>query len=284
MRRLALLVGLLAALIPLACGGGDKSSAPPATTAAAERASSSPVALAAAATREEGSARFSMTVEISGGPTAGTITGEGAFAGRRGNVTLDLSDVGAGGAFVDGKMEAIFDGLVLYMKFPSEIAQALPGGKAWIRLDLAALGKEQGLDFEQLAQATQGDPSQSLDYLLAAGDDFERVGAEDVRGVETPRYRGTIDLEKVVEQAPAGTREAYRRLVGLSGTSTIPAEAWIDGEGRVRRMRYEQPLPGQKDALTTTTVELYDFGAEVDAEPPPAEEILDLQDLIGGTN
>lgn len=282
MRPLAVLAAL-AALVPLACSGGGDGGGSGAGPAPATTTASAPVALAATRTREAGSARFSMTSRIEGGPAAGTITGEGAFAGRRGRMTLDLSDLGAGGAFLEGRMEVVFDGLVFYLRFPPAVAAALPGNKPWLRVDLAALGSQEGFDFEQLLQVNQGDPSQTLEYLRAASDDFREVGAETVRGVETTHYRGTVDLEKVAALAPEGARETYRRAIEAAGTSTLPMDVWIDADGLLRRMRYEQPIPGQEGASATTTIELYDFGTEVDAEPPPAGAVLDIQDLIGGT-
>jgi hypothetical protein len=282
MRLLAAFAAALAALVPLACSGGDDGGndagpAPATTTAPA------PVVLAAAKTREAGSARFALTTRIEGGPAAGTITGEGTFAGRRGRMTLDLSDLGAGGAFLQGRLEVVFDGLVFYLRFPPAVAAVLPGNKPWLRVDLAQLGRQEGFDFEQLLQVNQGDPSQTLEYLRGASDDFREVGAETVRGVATTHYRGTVDLEKVAAQAPAGAAETYRRAIEASGRSTLPMDVWIDGEGLLRRMRFEQPIPGEEGASATTTIELYDFGTEVDAEPPPAGDVLDIQDLIGGT-
>lgn len=277
MRRLLLLLALLA-LVPLACGGEDVQKA------ADEVSPEAPIAQAAAKTRDAGSARFSVRATIEGGPAAGTMTGEGVFAGRKGTMAMDLSGLGGGGAFTDGKMEVVFDGLVFYLKFPPAITQTLPGGKPWIKMDLAALGKQQGIDFEQLMQLNQGDPSQSLDYLGAASDDFRTVGTERVRGAETTHYEGTVDLEKLTAQAPERARESYRRIVELSGTSEMPMDAWLDGDGLVRRLQYEQPLPGQKGASALTTIELYDFGVEVDVQPPPADDVLDIQDLIGGAS
>jgi hypothetical protein len=206
------------------------------------------------------------------------MTGEGAFAGRQGRMTMDLSGL-AGGA-VGGRVEMIFDELLFYMKFPEEIAQGIPGGKEWIRFDLTKLGKQEGFDLQQMMQLSGTDPSQSLGLLSAAGADFREVGEEDVRGVSTTHYEGTVDLEQVAEQVPEEARESYRRLMELSGESEVPVEVWIDEEGLARRIRYQQTLA---DGTTMDlTQEYYDFGTEVDVEPPPDSEVLDLSDLMSG--
>ena len=75
-------------------------------------------------------------------------------------------------------------------------------------------------------------------------------------------------------------------MLELTGEPTIPFEVWIDGDGLTRRMKYEQPLPADQGGEETTmalTMEMYDFGAEVDVEPLPDDEVIDLQELgLGG--
>jgi LppX_LprAFG lipoprotein len=268
---------LLLAMIALAaCGGGSSQQA--ATETASVPDAQQAVLEAGVNTQAAESARISFTGTMSGAAASGTIEGEGAFAGRQGRMTIDIDLDGAGGAF-SGRMEAIFDGLVFYLKFPPQISSQLPGGKAWVKFDLEALGSQQGIDFEQLMQLSGTDPSRSLALLRAASPDFAAVGDEEVRGVETTHYRGTVDLEKFAEEAPADARESYRRILELTGQKTVPLEVWIDGEGLTRRMRYEQKMPD--GSSMTLTQELYDFGVEVDVEAPPASDVLDLGELIG---
>ena len=275
----ALLIAAALAAIGLAGCGGSENLAEGLSPQAA-------VAEAATKTAEAGSARVSFTGTMEGVPGGPfTFTGEGEFSDRQGRMTFDMSDLGAaaGGAF-GGEMEMVMDGLLIYMKFPPDIASQLPGGKQWLRIDLAAAGDELGIDFEELMQFQQTDPTQTLQYLRGASEDFEEVGSEEVRGVETTHYRGTVDLRKALEQIPAESREGFERVLELVGETRMPFEVWIDDDGLARRMKYEQPLPagqGSQDASMGLTMEMYDFGTEVDVEPPPANEVVDLQELIG---
>jgi LppX_LprAFG lipoprotein len=282
MQRAAVALAILLLLVAAACGGGGSSAQAPTGTEPSSTAPSSSaqqaVLEAGAKTQAEQSARISFSGTMSGGPATGTMTGEGAFSGRQGHMTMDLSDLAGGG--VAGNVEMIFDGLLFYMKFPEAIAQGMPGGKEWVKFDLAKLGEQEGFDLQQMMQLSGTDPSQSLDLLRAAGTDFQEVGEEDVRGVATTHYEGTVDLEKVAEQVPEEARESYRRLMQLSGQSEIPVEVWIDEEGLTRRIRYEQKLA---DGTTMDlTQEYFDFGTEVDVEPPPESEVLDITDLMSG--
>jgi hypothetical protein len=264
---LALLV-LVLAVLPLACGG-------------AELSPEAAVAEAATRTEDEGSARVSFTGTLTGIPGGSfTVQGEGEFARGRGRMTFDLAGI-AGGS---GSLEMIFDQLVIYMRFPAEIQAQLPGGKSWVRMDLETLAEEQGIDLGALMQFSQSDPTQSLQYLRGASDDFEEVGSEPVRGVDTTHYRGTIDLRKAAEGLPEEARESVDRVIELTGERELPVDVWIDDDGLARRITYEQPLPapGAEDASMELTMEFFDFGLDVDVEPPPAEDVIDIQELAQG--
>lgn len=272
-----LIAASLAAIGLVGCGGSEDLAEGLSPQAA--------VAEAATKTADAGSSRVSFTGTMSGIPGGPfTIAGEGEFDGQRGRMTFDMSDLAAAtGGELSGEMEMIMDGFLLYMRFPPELASQLPGGKEWIRFDLKAAGKELGVDFEDLLQFQQADPTQSLLYLRGASEDFEAVGSEEVRGVETTHYRGTIDLRKAIEQVPDDQRESFERAFELLEVEKMPFEVWIDDEGLARRMKYEQPLPPDsgEQAKMGLTMEMYDFGVEVDVEPPPDNEVIDLQELMG---
>jgi hypothetical protein len=278
-RSLAFLAAALTLLGVSACGGGTSA---PATPQAA-------VVQAADRTSDAGSSRASFEITMTGlAPEPLTMTGEGIFdsQARKGRLTMDLSALGAGSGQDLGEAEMIFDDFVVYMKFPF-LSEQQGGLKEWLRFDIRELGKEQGFDLGQLSQLNQNDPSQELQYLRAASEDVEELGKEEVRGVETTHYRMTIDLRKVVDQAPEEQREQLRaqidQIVEQSGIQMVPTEVWIDDEGLARRMQltYEgmRLAPGQEGDMTMT-MELFDFGVEVDVQPPPANNVTDLQDLL----
>ena len=275
----ALLVLLLALLVgATACGGAGKSVSS-ATTAAAREGSAQQAVLAAASKAGAlKSGRVSFTAKLTGGVTGGTFTGEGVFADKRARMSMDMSGL-AGGGLGGGQMEMVFENLVLYMKFPPALARELPAGKTWIKFDLAELGKAQGIDFAALFdQASGSDPTKTLQFLRAAQDDFRRVGTEEVRGVETTHYSGTVDLAVLAEKSPPAVRESYRRAIELSGQSRVPVEVWLDDQGRTRRMRYEQKMAG--GSTMELTQEYFDFGTDVEVTPPPAREVIDVTQLI----
>ena len=275
---LVLVVGVAAA----ACGGGSTSGSatPTASGTIPSGSAQSLVAAAGAKTTDAGSARMSFKASFTGS-TSGSLSGEGVFAKRRGHLTLDMSDFSAGAVVPDGKAEFIFDQLVYYMKLPGSNALPLPPGKEWFKIDLQQVSQKQGLDLGQLTQLSQSDPSQALDFLRGASDDFEKVGTEDVRGVSTTHYRGTIDLTKVADGASPDMAEEYRKLAQLAPSTKVPMDVWLGDDGLVRRIRFEQAL-GDNSTMTMDE-ELYDFGTEVDVTPPPDDQVVDLTALLGLT-
>ena len=212
------------------------------------------------------------------GDTTGSRTGEGVFGQRQGHLTMDLSNLGGTGAAL-GQAEIVFDNLVYYLKLPEASGVPLPPGKTWLELDLAKLGETQGLDLAQLTQLNQSDPSQALDFLAGASDDFHEVGTEDVRGEPTTHYAGTIDLDKVAENAPDDVADQYRKLAELSPTKKVPLDVWIGSDGLVRKIRFEQ-APAEGSAVTIEE-ELYDYGTNADVTIPSESEVFDVTELLG---
>ncbi|HEX3255105.1 MAG TPA: hypothetical protein VHQ96_04900 [Gaiellaceae bacterium] len=275
MRALAAFALLCLALAAAACGGSSTSST--SGTDTSSNSAQSAVASAGSKSSGAGSAKASFKADFTGA-TSGTMTGEGEFSQREGHLTLDMNGLG-GGRFGGGQAELVFSDLVYYMKLPSGSGLPLPPGKEWVKLDLKKLGESTGLDLGQLTQLSQSDPSQALDFLQGASDDFHEVGTEDVRGAPTTHYAGTIDLAKAAENAPAAIAEQYRKLAELAPSSKVPMDVWVGEDGYVHKLRFEQKLT--EGASMTMEEELYDFGAIVDVSAPPEDQVVDLTQFLG---
>jgi hypothetical protein len=270
MRALAALFTALLAIAVAGCGGEDATGTQ--SFEAAVR-----VAQAGRASADAESAKVSFRAEFTG-DTTGSMSGEGVFSKRQGHLIMDLRDLGGTGSAL-GEAEIVFDKLVYYLKVPEGSGVPLPPGKTWFKLDLAKLGETQGLDLAQLTQLNQSDPSQALDFLAGASSDFHEVGSDEVRGEPTTHYAGTIDLDKVADNAPDDVAEQYRKLAELSPTKTIPLDVWIGSDGLVRKIRFEQ-APAEGSTMTIEE-ELYDYGTSADVTIPPQSEVTDVTELLG---
>ena len=229
-----------------------------------------------------------IDVAVTGGPQTVHVGGEGVFdlQAQRGRLSFDMSSLGLPGAA--GRSEMILAGNVVYMKLPVESSQLQ--GRPWLKLDLAAVAGQSGIDLERLKQLRNNDPTGSLNFLRGVSDDVKEVGKEDVRGTETTHYTATVDLTKAAEQAPPDVRDDVQQAAQQLGTSRLPVDAWIDEDGRLRRERFSIDLSkvqtpggggGVPGGTLTTTVELFDFGVDVEVSEPPPEQVTDLTTLVG---
>src|SRR5262249_17871161 len=165
-----------------------------ALTACGVRNSVDPGASAATKSEQAGGYKVAMTVTAStGGAEQVAMTGRGTFgkdegelevrlAGLMGNVLGGLS----GGSGTDATMKAVYlteDGdPVVYMNL-GFLSSFLPGGKPWVRLDVAKAGEATGVDVNQLLGGAGQNPSDWLGLLESQGD-FSEVGSETLNGVE----------------------------------------------------------------------------------------------------
>jgi hypothetical protein len=216
-----------------------------------------------------------------------TLSGEGAFDLEADRGTLSMTTAGTGEAgqvaAAMGTTEMVYDDLVVYMQMPI-FERVLPAGKTWVRMDMQAMGKEAGIDFQQLTQIGQNNPTQGLDYLNGVAD-VEEVGSEEVRDTSTTHYSGTLDFDRVAEDLPAEQAEAVRKVSELSGIREAPLDIWIDDDGLPRRMKYSFSNPAATTASSglggmTMTMELFDYGVDVTVQVPPADATVDIQSLM----
>jgi len=277
-RRLLLFALALAGVTSGACSKGGGAVEPSGPTAI--------LAGAPARTIAASSARIAINAAVKG-QIKGTFAGEGAFAfgTERGRLVLDLRPLGLAGT---DRTEILLDRDVVFLK----LGGALPGlgQRPWVRIDLSKLKKGQGDGIEALRQLRANDPRAVINELRGVTGDAEKVGTEAVRDVETVHYRATVDLDKAAAASPAGVRDDLREVARQLGTSKLAVEAWLDADGRVRRLRYtvdlarldeNAPAKGAGRGTVVATLDLFDFGTDVAVAPPPADQVTDLADLLG---
>jgi hypothetical protein len=92
------------------------------------------------------------------------------------------------------------------------------------------------------------------------------------------RYSTIVDAETIVEEAPKDQQRAMRKYLGLMGIKTYPVDLWVDRDGIVRKVsvKLEYKLPAGDYVQMKLSEEYYDFGVDVDIEPPPRKGVLDV--------
>ncbi|MCW2544544.1 MAG: lipoprotein [Frankiales bacterium] len=109
-------------------------------------------------------------------------------------------------------------------------------------------------------------PGSSLEKLAGVSGAIATVGIETVRGARTTHFRGTIDEAKYLAKASAETRAAIKRAGSTLVPLSQPFDAWIDDQGRLRRL--SQHLTANNGDKIAETTEYYDFGVTVAIKAP----------------
>ena len=274
MRRV---VGSLAPFLALAalsaaltgCGGGGVAQA------------IDPVAAAATKTEDAGGVKLQMTFTADSAGKSVTVTGNGAFEKSQGSMDFDFgrlfeqADLQTG---ADQSARVVFltesGDPVLYLRIPF-LSALLPSGKSWIRLDLQKAGNVLGVDVEkELGNGATQNPTDALRLLESQGA-FTDVGKETVDGVDTTHYSGTIDLQKA-GAAHGVPSDVVQRLIAAGAPNEFPIDAWVDGAGYLRRIvETYDGASGSQSVSTKVTIDLSDYGTNVDVSAPPSDEVFD---------
>lgn len=254
------------ALALAGCGGGSSGTAERAQTLTPQAA----LAAAVEQTAEVESYRYELTSTTSVGDQVVELSGVGVATsdGGAGESTFSLPG-GAGDL-----RQRIVDG-VLYLELPQQQG-------VFYELQVS--------DVVDTSLAAATDVTSGLQALRGVSDDAEEVGREDVRGEQTTRYSGTLDAKKALEVVQGPLRDQLDEVLKGSDVDRVPFDAWIDDEGRIRRLdqtlTITNPEAEAQELEVVTRLEFYDFGVAVDVEAPPASAVRDgapLLDALGGS-
>jgi hypothetical protein len=110
---------------------------------------------------------------------------------------------------------------------------------------------------------------------VPAGD--EVIGNRHVR-----RYVTQVDIAAARSYVPESLLAAYEAHVEAFTAAGVPltheVEVWVDDEGHVARTRYEQELQGQAIDALVVSYDFEDYGAPMEAAPPPGDEVLTVDE------
>jgi hypothetical protein len=238
------------------CGAEQTESESPAATG-------SPPVDAAAQTLATGSARISVVFEhTSSDPLWGYEAGE------RGDVLEGVADFERHRiALAADEKQVIVDGTTIYFKDGYE----RDGRWQRYELDGNPTRKLAGLVIGRVDAVRMVEAVSSL-----ASVPFTKRGVETVRGESTTRYLGGMESEVLAQAFVPGIpyEQLARSEEGRSYASHTIVEAWVGEDGLLRRVAYDLDWFRSLLGGERTIVELYDFGAEADIEPPaPADTV-----------
>jgi hypothetical protein len=199
------------------------------------------------AMKDAGSSRIEISVV--GGKESPLFSGSGAidYSHNRGELVMKTDDK----SFLPlGTMHFRFFGRTTY------VGWTLLGKLRWMK------EVEEPTGTDRFVPGIGGtSPDQVLELLVKSSKKVEILDTEQVRGVAAKHYRGHLDPKKLGED------------FSEPGDETV-VDAWIDEDGLVRRLR----VPDAGDSMT---IDFFDFGAKVDVEAPPADEVLSEEKFFG---
>jgi hypothetical protein len=232
-----------------------------------------PVASAATKTQQTGTYSFDYTasMQVLGQQFSFTGKGQSDTTNSRMQMTMDFSGLPAQLTQNGSTAEFVLADKVMYLKVPF-LSGMLPGGKQWLKLDVAAAAKEAGTSLGSFGQL---DPQQWLQQLLASSD-THKLGTDTVQGEQMTHYRTTVDPAEAASKVPAAQRAAVRKAMQQLGMSSIPVDVWVDGSGLLRQESLSLTLgQGLQNAAMKLTFDMHDFGAPVNVDVPPADQVFD---------
>ena len=202
---------------------------------------------------------------------------------QRIDMTMDLGMLG-------GEMQLLMDDGLVYMRSPA----FQDAGTEWVSLDPSKMDPATAAQFGGFGTGTT-DPSAYIG-LFAGVFDVRDSGEQELHGVSTTHYVGSIDLKKVLagfadvvgEDVDAETRKQLEIVVeqfeSLGIDEKIPFEIWIDEEGLPRRQRisldFGDLVPGDEAASMRITVDFSDLGKPVEIEIPRPSEVTDMTEAL----
>jgi hypothetical protein len=250
-------------------------------------------AVAAAFTRttSPGTARITTTTEVGAGQQNVPLTATGVISFA--NAAADLTETLPGG---QGSGETRFVNSMLYTRLPGSLASRLSNGKPWISLDVGKLSQQGDGSLQQLMTDSPSDPSTVLGFLRGAGTQVNTIGPDTVDGAKTTHYQVVLDLDKAAQGQSAQTQQATQALEQELGTHSLPAQIWLDDQGRMRKFTVDETLTGTMPGGASSaakptgpihfqfTAVLSDFGVPVNVTAPPADQTTDLTSKLDGSS
>lgn len=244
------------------------------------------LATAAETTFEEGTASFSMTMDMElgqeGSGMSFTTSGKGAVDMEADRGHMEMSMPGA-----DSAMALIFDGDVVYLRLPLN----LQGDRPWIRQDASQMSS-------MGPSRTMGSrPDAWLDALEDVQGEIRTLGSDTVRDTDVQGYAFSARSDDF--WGPSDTAGADSLPASLRGME-FPTRVWLDAEDRVRRMVVELDMGRVMEAVremqgdsarrglgamgamagtATMTVDFFDFGADVQVSLPDTSEVTSLDEV-----
>ncbi|MFC8534728.1 hypothetical protein ACFUJY_12340 [Streptomyces sp. NPDC057249] len=290
-RRVGLSVAVVAALTSVAaCGGSDDGGTSKGSGKTGSRGDSvvkvDPIAALVAVQKKTGQAQ---SARVEGETTMGSVMSmkQTGVMDWSDGITGTMKITYTGGTMADTLKQAGGSGTMeaRYFKdgYAADMGEALAqqtGGKRWINYSYDDLAEMAGASGEVMKDQMQNStPEQGVKSLLASGD-VKKVGQEDVRGVSTTHYSGTVDVADLTAKSSnldADEVAALKKQLADAGITTETIDIWVDENDLLVKKTERGEM---KTGELNSTVFYSDYGTKVSVERPPAAETVDFSEMM----
>lgn len=210
------------------------------------------------------SAEVRTSMETAAGGTRVTIRGRGTydFRHRTGRLTVVLPKDAAGEDEHRPIIELLAPG-ALYMM---NRGAGVPEDK-WVRVDTTTLADG------NLVTGGVTDPMAAAELLLGARQ-VTYVERTELAGVTVRHYRGVSDIGRAAREVSPESRGALAAAAKGFRTRTVPFDAYLDEQGRLRKVRHRFSFANEGPAVeVVSTTLLYGFGVPVSVRLPDDSDI-----------
>lgn len=223
-----------------------------------------------------GTARIDLTTNLTVNGRTSSVShamGSEDYRAKRSQLSLDIGFAGTMQArVVDGNT---------YIAIPT---LKLPGGREWLEITPADIKGAAGIQ----AALGPSDPSAGLQFLSSVRGDPTVVGDEKVDGATVTHYAFTLDLKDFFARlgdastslGGSGLKAQFGALGSMVDLSSIPAAAWIDADGRVRRFTITiQATESGESVKVVEVLEFSHFGEPVNVVAPDAADTVPFSEV-----
>ncbi len=192
-----------------------------------------------------------VTMDLGGATGAGTAEGDADYSAKPPELamTMDLAQLG-------GKVEVRMVDGTMYLKSPSF-------GDQWVSFPLDDPSGPLG------GMADLFDVTKTLENFASAVTSASH-DTQEVDGESLEHYTATVDTQKLLASMPSAA--------GAAGSlpATVTQEWWFDDDGLIRKFSGDF-------GPASTSMTFSDWGADVDIEAPPSDEVTSMPGT-GGTD
>jgi hypothetical protein len=290
MRKTTLVAAGAALVLTLTACGGNSGTAEPAAAGNQTQANgggllASPFtdAIQLASASKQGTEKSKSAKFVMEGSAAGqTISATGAMAFDGANTKFSMTSTAAGET-----TEMRMVDKVMYIKLPADQQKQMGTDKSWAKISADGTDPvSQAMGAAMSQSADQSDPSKILDQVAKAGRIISS-DQTDLNGEQVNHYKVELDVAKAIDQftgqVPAAARDQLNEK--LKGKDIkIPAELWLNKDNLPVQVTMDQgPMMqalGAPAGDAKFTMKYSDWGTQVDVTAPPADQVVDLGELM----